>query len=59
MEFDEDDNYYLELSKDAVRFEPVSKVTNVFFDDTNRQVLSIDRMSKNCAFDGSWNESER
>ncbi|XP_050703491.1 regulator of MON1-CCZ1 complex-like isoform X4 [Eriocheir sinensis] len=32
---------YLELSKDPVRFEPVSKVTNVFFDDTSKEVLSV------------------
>lgn len=30
--------YYLELSKDPIRFDAVSTVTNVFFDDTNRQV---------------------
>ena len=29
---------YLELSSDPVRFEPVSKVTNVFFDDTSKEV---------------------
>ncbi|KAK8400903.1 hypothetical protein O3P69_002579 [Scylla paramamosain] len=32
---------YLELSPDPVRFEPVSKVTNVFFDDTSKEVLSV------------------
>ncbi|KAG0710875.1 Regulator of MON1-CCZ1 complex [Chionoecetes opilio] len=30
---------YLELSCDPVRFEPVSKVTNVFFDDTSKEEL--------------------
>lgn len=30
--------YYLELSKDPIRFDAVSTLTNVFFDDTNRQV---------------------
>ena len=34
----DDDSFYIQLSKAPVRFEPVSKVTNVFFDDTNRQV---------------------
>ena len=32
------DNFYIQLSNNPVRFEPVSKVTNVFFDDANRQV---------------------
>ena len=35
---DDEDNVYIELSKNPIRFEPVSKVTNVFFDDSNRQV---------------------
>ena len=35
---EQSDNYYLELSKKNIRFEPVSAVTNVFFDDSNRQV---------------------
>lgn len=30
--------YYLELSKEPIRFDAVSTLTNVFFDDTNRQV---------------------
>ncbi|XP_076061105.1 regulator of MON1-CCZ1 complex protein bulli [Oratosquilla oratoria] len=34
-------NGYLELSADPIRFEPVSKLTNVFFDDTNKEVLSV------------------
>ena len=34
---EEDDSVYIELSKNPIRFEPVSKVTNVFFDDSNRQ----------------------
>lgn len=29
---------YLELSQNPIRFEPVSKVTNVFFDDTSKEV---------------------
>ena len=36
---EDDENVYIELSKNPIRFEPVSKVTNVFFDDSNRQVL--------------------
>lgn len=31
--------YYLELSKEPIRFDAVSTLTNVFFDDTNRQVF--------------------
>lgn len=30
--------YYLELSNDPIRFDAVSQLTNVFFDDSNRQV---------------------
>lgn len=33
-----DRNGYLELSNHPIRFEPVSKVTNVFFDDTSKEV---------------------
>lgn len=36
---EEVEHYYLQLSKKTIRFEPVSAVTNVFFDDNNRQVL--------------------
>ena len=36
----QEDNYYVELCSNPTRFDPVSKVTNVFFDDTNKQVLS-------------------
>ncbi|XP_071533406.1 regulator of MON1-CCZ1 complex isoform X2 [Panulirus ornatus] len=36
-----DKNGYLELSQNPIRFEPVSKVTNVFFDDTSKEVLSV------------------
>ncbi|XP_042216165.1 regulator of MON1-CCZ1 complex-like isoform X1 [Homarus americanus] len=36
-----DPNGYLELSQNPIRFEPVSKVTNVFFDDTSKEVLSV------------------
>ena len=34
---DDEETVYIELSKNPIRFEPVSKVTNVFFDDSNRQ----------------------
>ena len=40
-EGDDDSGHYIELSPSPVRFEPVSKVTNVFFDDSNRQVHMI------------------
>lgn len=30
--------YYLELSSNPIRFDSVSQLTNVFFDDGNRQV---------------------
>jgi len=33
-----EDNFYIALSSNPIRFEPVSQVTNVFFDDTNLQV---------------------
>ncbi|KAJ1531899.1 hypothetical protein ONE63_000544 [Megalurothrips usitatus] len=33
--------HYLELSSSVVKFDSVSKVTNVFFDDTNKQVFAV------------------
>lgn len=30
--------YYLELCSDPTRFDSVSSLTNVFFDDSNKQV---------------------
>ncbi|KAK7080800.1 hypothetical protein SK128_001035 [Halocaridina rubra] len=36
-----DPDGYLALAPEPIRFEPVSKVTNVFFDDTNKEVLSV------------------
>lgn len=30
--------FYLELSSEPIRFDSVSQLTNVFFDDSNRQV---------------------
>ena len=38
--FGEEENFYVQLSKNPIRFEPVSKVNGVFFDDSNRQVDS-------------------
>ncbi|XP_070172019.1 regulator of MON1-CCZ1 complex [Polyergus mexicanus] len=35
------DNYYLELSADPIRFESVSCLTNVFFDDSKQQVFAV------------------
>jgi hypothetical protein len=32
------DNYYLKLSSDPVKFEPVNDITDVFFDDSKQQV---------------------
>ncbi|XP_047738046.1 regulator of MON1-CCZ1 complex isoform X3 [Hyalella azteca] len=32
---------YLQLSENPVRFEPVSRVTNVFFDGTTKEVVSV------------------
>lgn len=34
---------YLELSADPIKFEPVSKVTNVFFDEANKEVRIINK----------------
>jgi hypothetical protein len=41
MAEDISDDYYLELSSSPVRFESVSKVTNVFFDDCNKQASEM------------------
>lgn len=35
------DDYYLELSPDPIRFESVSSLTNIFFDDSKQQVFAI------------------
>ncbi|ODN05239.1 hypothetical protein Ocin01_01457, partial [Orchesella cincta] len=40
-EFNEEDNVYLQLCPDPIRFEPVSKVTNVFYDEANQQVYTV------------------
>ena len=36
-----DQNYYVQLSSSAIRFEPISKATNVFYDEVKRQVSVI------------------
>lgn len=41
MSAPEADNFYMYLSKNPIRFEPVSSVTSVFFDDSNRQVFTV------------------
>ena len=38
---DAHDDYYLELSSDPIRFESVSCLTNVFFDDSKQQVFAV------------------
>ncbi|XP_076635775.1 regulator of MON1-CCZ1 complex protein bulli [Colletes latitarsis] len=38
---DEKDDYYLELSSDPIKFESVSCLTNVFFDDSKQQVFAV------------------
>ncbi|CAG9833503.1 unnamed protein product [Diabrotica balteata] len=34
-------SYYLELSTDPIRFEAVNQLTNVFFDDSNKDVFAV------------------
>lgn len=41
------DDYYLELSADPIRFESVSCLTNVFFDDSKQQVSRFSQLMKN------------
>ncbi|XP_014482084.1 PREDICTED: uncharacterized protein C18orf8 isoform X1 [Dinoponera quadriceps] len=44
MEVDDqgkNDDYYLELSAEPIRFESVSSLTNVFFDDSKQQVFAV------------------
>ncbi|KAL0117987.1 hypothetical protein PUN28_008988 [Cardiocondyla obscurior] len=38
---EKNDDYYLELSPDPIRFESVSCLTNVFFDDSKQQVFAV------------------
>lgn len=33
--------HYIELSKDPITFDSVSQLTNVFFDDSNRQIFAV------------------
>ncbi|XP_063993952.1 regulator of MON1-CCZ1 complex isoform X2 [Diachasmimorpha longicaudata] len=35
------EDYYLELSEDPIKFESVSNLTNVFFDDSKQQVFAV------------------
>lgn len=37
----QNDDHYLELSPDPIRFESVSCLTNVFFDDSKQQVFAV------------------
>lgn len=37
----EDEQFYVELCRNPIRFEPVSKANNVFFDDANKQVFAV------------------
>jgi hypothetical protein len=49
----EENFFYIELCKNPIQFEPFSKVTNVFFDDSNRQVYNNPSpVQFNCVFDG-------
>ncbi|XP_054717520.1 regulator of MON1-CCZ1 complex-like [Uloborus diversus] len=41
VEMSNSSRYILELGLDTVRFEPVSKLTNVFFDEANCQVFAV------------------
>uniref|UniRef100_K1P5A5 Uncharacterized protein C18orf8-like protein n=1 Tax=Magallana gigas TaxID=29159 RepID=K1P5A5_MAGGI len=38
---DEEGSFYIELCKNPIRFDPVDKVTNVFYDDANKQVFTV------------------
>ena len=42
----EDSQHYVELCKNPIRFEPVSKANNVFFDDANKQVQHVTRQKQ-------------
>ncbi|XP_076305323.1 regulator of MON1-CCZ1 complex protein bulli [Tachypleus tridentatus] len=37
----DEERHFLELGLNPVRFEPVSKISNVFFDDANKQVFAV------------------
>lgn len=36
------DNHIIELSNNSIKFEPVNEQNAVFYDESNRQVLSFD-----------------
>lgn len=36
--FKMEESFYLELCSDPIRFDSVSQITDVFFDDSNKQV---------------------
>ncbi|XP_060521018.1 regulator of MON1-CCZ1 complex isoform X2 [Cylas formicarius] len=38
---DAEQDYYLELTPDPIRFEPVNQLTNVFFDDSNKDIFAV------------------
>ncbi|XP_041359170.1 regulator of MON1-CCZ1 complex-like isoform X2 [Gigantopelta aegis] len=37
----EEEKFYIELCKKPIRFEPISKANNIFFDDANKQVFAV------------------
>ncbi|KAL3868257.1 hypothetical protein ACJMK2_041088 [Sinanodonta woodiana] len=41
MATSEEGTFYIELCKKPLRFDPVSKATNVFYDDSNKQVFAV------------------
>ncbi|KAK3612274.1 hypothetical protein CHS0354_010985 [Potamilus streckersoni] len=41
MATSEEGTFYIELCKKPIRFDPVSKATNVFYDDSNKQVFAV------------------
>ena len=45
-----DSQHYVELCKNPIRFEPVSKANNVFFDDANKQVQHVLRLTVRMSF---------
>ncbi|KAJ8305389.1 hypothetical protein KUTeg_015934, partial [Tegillarca granosa] len=38
---DAEGSFYIELCKNPIRFDPVDKVTGVFYDDANKQVFAV------------------
>lgn len=39
------EQYYLELCNDPIRFDPISQINEVFFDDSNKQVRNSNDFS--------------